>query len=189
VLVDAFGAKQRHVEIPAGHFLEGTVAGDHGVTREEETARDVDLDAGQAGDELRGGQAGRDDLEVGDPGGRDGFGGEEDRRTRVQVDGHAGLDARGGQIADLTLGLGVLDLAVVEGREVSIKIRQRTTVCTRDPPLAFKFGEIASGGGLGDVKLLTDFQNGNVADLAEEFGDGFAASLDNMASDFHKHGF
>ena len=159
------------------------------MTREEEAAWDVDLDAGQAGDELRGGQAGRDDLQVGDPGGGDGFGGEEDGRTRVQVDGHAGLDARGGQVADLTLGLGVLDLAVVERREVAVEVGQRATVRPGDAPLAFQLGQVAPGGGLRDVELFADLQDGNVADFAEEFGDGLATSLDDMASDFHKDGF
>ena len=96
VLIDAFGAEQGHVEVPAGDFLERAIAGDHRVTGQEKTARDVDLDARQARDQLSGRQTGRDDLEIRDAGGSDGFGGEEDGRTGVQVDGHAGLDARGG---------------------------------------------------------------------------------------------
>ena len=45
VFVDAFGAEERHVEIPAGNFFERTVASDHRVTRQEQTTGNVDLDA------------------------------------------------------------------------------------------------------------------------------------------------
>ena len=144
VFVDAFGAKQGHVKVPSGDFFKRPVAGDHRVAGQEKSAGDIDLDARQAGNQLRRRQTSRHDLQVGDAGGGDGFGGEEDGRTRVEVDRHAGLDARGGHVADLALGLGVLDLAIVERREVAVEVRQRAAMGTRDATLVLEFGQVAT---------------------------------------------
>ena len=57
---------------------------------------------------------------------------------------------------------------------------------TRDPALVLQFGQVAAGGGLGDVELLADLQDGDVADLGEKLGDGLATGLDDMTGDFHR---
>jgi len=106
--------------------------------------------------------------------------------TGVEVDGHAGLHTGGGQVADLALGFGILDLAVIERREVSVEVRERAAVGAGDPTLAFEFREIAAGGRLGDVELFADLEHRDVADFAQEFGDSFATSFDDVAGDFHK---
>ena len=186
VLVDAFGAEQGHVEVPTGDFFERTVTGDHRMSGQEKTARDIDFDARQTRDQLGGRETGRDDLQVGHAGSGDGFGGEEDRRTRVQVDGHAGLDAGSGEIADAALGLGIFDLTVVERREVAVEVGERTTVRAGDPPLVLQFGQVAASRRFRDIELFADLQDRNVADFGEKFGDGFTAGFNDVSGYFHK---
>ena len=127
-------------------------------------------------------------MTVRDAGGGDGLGGEEDRRTRVEIDGHAGLDARSSEITDAALGLGVFDLTVVERREVAVEIGKRTTVRAGDPALVLEFGQIAASRRFRDIELLADLQDRNVADLGEKFGDGLTAGFNDVSGYFHKVG-
>jgi len=46
---------------------------------------------------------------------------------------------------------------------------------TGDATLVLEFGQVSASRRLGDVELFADFQDGDVSDLGEKFGDGFAA--------------
>ena len=55
-----------------------------------------------------------------------------------------------------------------------------------DATLVLEFGQVAASRRFRNIELLADFQDRNVADLGEKFGDGLTTGLNDVTSYFHK---
>ena len=54
-----------------------------------------------------------------------------------------------------------------------------------DATLVFELRQISSSSRLGHIELPADLENGNIADLGEEFGNSLAAGFNDVSGYFH----